>query len=66
MLCDFTKGVPASEILAESRILDRVEFELSQQVVFIIRCHACGCVHSLEFYALDGIPQIPVRLRLAA
>lgn len=49
------KSFPAAELLAQERVRERIEFEGSPQVVFILEC-ACGTTHSIEF-SYDEIPE---------
>ncbi|MGD0798636.1 MAG: hypothetical protein ABR910_13025 [Acidobacteriaceae bacterium] len=58
MLCDSLKNIALVEILAGSRILERVELE-TPQIIYLFECTMCHSIHQIEFSALDGEPDFP-------
>ena len=57
MLCDPLKRLSLSEQYARVRILERIELE-TPQIIYVLACELCKGIHSLEFSALEGEPEI--------
>jgi len=59
MLCDSLKSVSTAELVARTRMVERIELE-TPQVIYIMHCEACKSTHSVEFSSADGEPEFLV------
>ena len=50
MFCAHLKSLSTADLVASGCVVEKIQFEVSPQVIYLVRCPACtGTTHSVEF-----------------